>query len=126
MNVAAERAPRPRRLRREMKTVRAMIALSCEARHEGSAGLCSDCNELWDYAQARVDRCPFKDCKPTCVNCTVHCYKPTMRERIREVMRFSGPRMMWRHPVLAIMHLLDGRREPQVLRRDAPDQGLRR
>jgi len=28
-----------------------------------------------------------------------------MRGRITEVMRFAGPRMTWRHPLLAIQHL---------------------
>ena len=35
-----------------------------------------------------------------------HCYKPEMRERIRQVMRYSGPRMITKHPVAAIRHLL--------------------
>ena len=35
-----------------------------------------------------------------------------MRERVREVMRYSGPRMLWRHPVLAAAHLMDGRKTP--------------
>ena len=33
-----------------------------------------------------------------------------MREEVREVMRHSGPRMLRRHPLLAVAHLLDGRR----------------
>ena len=39
--------------------------------------------------------------------------------RVREMMRYAGPRMLWRHPVLAIRHLLDGRRP-------APDLPARR
>lgn len=34
-----------------------------------------------------------------------------MREKIRAVMRFSGPRMLLVHPVLAVRHLLESRRE---------------
>ena len=33
------------------------------------------------------------------------------REFAREVMRYAGPRMMTRHPYLALMHLVDGRRK---------------
>ena len=101
-----------RRLRREMKTVRAMIALYCRDRHGTRRDLCRDCCCLWGYAQRRVDRCPFRGEKPTCVSCTVHCYSPAMRDRIREVMRYAGPRMIWRHPVLALWHFIDGRQPP--------------
>jgi len=34
-----------------------------------------------------------------------------MRERIRSVMRYAGPRMMYRHPLLAFHHLIDGMRK---------------
>src|SRR5688572_3866467 len=104
------------RLRRELTTVHRMILLSCRARH-GGAGLCLTCDELWAYAQARVERCPFHEDKPTCVQCTIHCYKPSMRERIKDVMRYAGPRMIWRHPLLAIGHVLDSRRPAPELPR---------
>jgi len=32
-----------------------------------------------------------------------------MREKVREVMRYSGPRMILRHPWLALMHVVDKR-----------------
>ena len=64
-----------------------------------------------DYATRRLDRCVFGDDKPTCANCKVHCYTATKREEVRVVMRYAGPRMMWRHPVLALAHIVDGRRE---------------
>jgi hypothetical protein len=68
-----------------------------------------------DYATRRIDRCIFGEAKPTCARCTVHCYNATMRERVRSVMRYAGPRMLWRHPILAIAHMLDGRREAPEL-----------
>jgi hypothetical protein len=86
----------------EKQTITAMVRLFC-ARHHGQA-LCSDCAELLAYAQARLDRCPFCEDKPACVDCAVHCYKPAMRARIQSVMRFAGPRMLWRHPWLALVH----------------------
>jgi hypothetical protein len=62
------------------------------------------------YSERRLERCVFGDAKPTCSNCVVHCYRKDMRERIRDVMSWAGPRMLLRHPVLAIRHMLDGRR----------------
>ncbi len=101
-----------RRIQRELKTVHAMLQLFCRRRH-GATTLCVECAPLWDYARARVEACPFCPDKPTCVKCPVHCYKPEMRERIRRVMRYAGPRMLWRHPWLALLHLWDGRQDRQ-------------
>lgn len=98
------------RIERERKTVEAMIRLSCRSRH-GDRDLCPTCEELRTYAGQRLEACPYGEGKPACAHCSVHCYKPQMREQIREVMRYSGPRMIWRHPVLAVLHLLDGRRK---------------
>lgn len=110
---------RERRLRRERRTVEAMIALHCRARHRGGRDLCEACRELRDYARRRVERCPFGPDKPTCARCPVHCYAAAQRDRIRAVMRYAGPRMLWRHPLLALFHFLDGRRAAPPLRRGA-------
>jgi hypothetical protein len=99
-----------RRLARERRTINAMIAIYCRDHHQ-RRGLCVACAGLAEYAGARLDRCPYGTAKPTCVNCPIHCYAQRMRDAVREVMRYAGPRMLRRHPVLAIAHLLDGRRE---------------
>jgi hypothetical protein len=99
------------RTRRERKTVSVMIGMYCRARHNGHAGtLCDRCTALHDYAMERIDKCPYCLAKPTCANCPIHCYKRDQRERVRKVMRFAGPRMLARHPVLALLHKLDGLR----------------
>ncbi len=89
-----------------------MVGIYCHNRHGTRGELCGECRQLLDYAHARLDRCPFQEDKTTCANCPVHCYKPEMRERVRSVMRYAGPRMLYRHPFLAVLHLLvDGRRK---------------
>ncbi|MEP7181183.1 MAG: nitrous oxide-stimulated promoter family protein [Betaproteobacteria bacterium] len=98
-----------RRLR-ELATIRAMILLYCGEHHGRKSELCAECAPLHGYATRRLERCVFGDAKPTCANCTVHCYSAAMREQIRVVMRYAGPRMLFRHPVLGIAHLNDGRR----------------
>lgn len=98
-----------RRIARELATLRAMIGIHCRGNHGAAAGLCGDCGALWEYAKRRVERCPHGADKPTCANCATHCFQPEMRERIGEVMRYAGPRMAWRHPVLSLFHFLDGR-----------------
>lgn len=96
------------RIAREKRTVEAMISLYCKEQHKPSNELCPQCRDLLDYAWRRVDRCPFADKKPTCAKCTVHCYNPMMRQVVAQVMRYSGPRMLSKHPLLAVAHLIDG------------------
>ena len=96
---------------RELETLGAMIRMYCDHHHSHRDGrLCTECTELAKHACRRLERCVFGDAKPTCSNCVVHCYRADMRERVREVMRWAGPRMLFRHPVLAIQHMIDGRR----------------
>ena len=93
------------------------MALYCH-HHHGTGSLCDACSELLEYADRRLDLCPYGPDKPTCANCPIHCYRPDPRQRMREVMRYAGPRMLARHPYLAIMHMIDGRRaEPPLPRR---------
>jgi predicted amidophosphoribosyltransferase len=99
------------RMVRELRTIEAMIALYCADKHKSHNGLCDECRALFDYAQARLERCPFQENKTTCARCPVHCYKPAMRQQIRVVMRYAGPRMLYHHPVLAVRHLFDDRRK---------------
>ncbi len=112
-----ENQPPNRRVDREAEKLRLMLELFCHDQHGTANGLCDTCRALWDYAQGRLAKCPLRDDKPTCANCTVHCYKPSMRAQVREVMRYAGPRMLYRHPVLAVRHLIDGRRGAPTSRR---------
>ena len=100
---------------KEKKLVSQMISLYCKKKHSGRHGLCRDCAELDDYARARSDRCPFMETKTFCSNCKVHCYQPAMRGKIRDVMRFSGPRMIFHHPVTAICHVIETKKEKKRL-----------
>lgn len=101
----------------EKLLVSEMIALYCRKQHKTPKGqLCPACQELQDYALARIDKCPFMETKTFCSACKVHCYKPAMREQIRAVMRWAGPRMLPVHPVLSVKHVavtLKAKREAQ-------------
>lgn len=102
-----------RRRRREAKTLTAMVGLYCHGHHGTDCShLCTECQSLLDYAITRLTRCPYGALKPTCADCPIHCYKPQQRQQIRNVMRYAGPRMLLRHPILAVLHLLDGFRRP--------------
>ena len=66
----------------------------------------------------RIEKCPFMETKTFCSNCRVHCYRAEMREKIREVMRFSGPRMIFYHPVMAVRHVVSSIREKKRMERE--------
>ena len=80
--------------------------LYCQGNHGKSESLCEECRSLLEYAWQRLDRCKFGEQKPNCSKCSIHCYRPEMRERVVAVMRYSGPRMLCRNPLAAIRHLL--------------------
>ena len=94
------------RITREKKIVELMIRLYCK-RKERNRELCPACQDLLKYAHARLEHCPFGEKKSTCRLCTVHCYKPEMRQRMQSVMRYAGPRMLLYHPIAAIRHLME-------------------
>ncbi len=97
---------------REKRIVGEMIMLYCHGNHGTKKKvLCPDCTELLSYAKQRSEKCPFMEQKTFCSNCVVHCYKPDMREKIRRVMRWSGPRMIFHHPLMAIRHVIESKKE---------------
>ena len=97
--------PSRSRIDREKRTVEYMVGLYCKKK-EGHPTLCAECAALIRYAHERLDRCAFGEAKTSCRRCPVHCYRPAMQEKMRRVMRFSGPRMLLYSPRTAIAHWL--------------------
>lgn len=89
----------------EEKIIEFMVKLYCKKNHKQE--LCSKCQELLDYSKQRTEKCPRKSEKTFCASCPIHCYKPEMREQIKMVMKFSGPRMIIYNPKMAISHIKD-------------------
>ncbi|MFX1326740.1 MAG: nitrous oxide-stimulated promoter family protein [Promethearchaeota archaeon] len=92
-------------LEKERKTIRTMISMYCKNNHDLNSEFCESCLEILEYANKRLDYCQFGEDKPTCEKCPIHCYKLDMREKIRKVMRYSGPRMIYSHPIMGFRHL---------------------
>lgn len=97
----------------EKKLIPEMIRIYCLGNHkesrkeEGVKGkeLCSKCKELAEYAEFRLEKCPFKKNKGFCSFCKIHCYKPEYRAEMKKVMRYSGSRMLFTHPIFALSHV---------------------
>ncbi|MGN1385003.1 MAG: nitrous oxide-stimulated promoter family protein [Bacillus sp. (in: firmicutes)] len=106
------------RMKRERQTISLMISLYCKSEHKQNE-LCEECQKLKDYAFFRLEKCPFQEKKPACQNCKIHCYKPDMRQQVKEVMRKSGPKVLVHNPYYAIMHLIDNfRKAPDLPKRN--------
>lgn len=117
----------PHNIELDRRTVTAMIHIYCEDVHKSARGtLCDSCESLRGYADVRLEKCPFGSEKTTCRECPIHCYRPVERADMKTVMRFAGPRMLWRHPWLALRHLWLERKgpppwPPQKRKRREPD-----
>ena len=94
------------RIEREKQVVGQMIEIYCRRHHRPAEGyLCGECSQLLEYAHKRLDRCPFGNGKSSCRKCKIHCYSPENREKIRQIMKYVGPRMLFIHPLSALRHL---------------------
>lgn len=96
------------RIDREKKTIKLMIDIYCQKKHGNKKGeLCEECAELLEYAHKRLSFCKFGENKSTCSICPIHCYKKDMKEKVKEVMKFSGPRLIIYNPVELLRHALN-------------------
>ncbi|MFT6925720.1 MAG: hypothetical protein ACJAZP_001309 [Psychromonas sp.] len=102
----------PKKLGLEFKTIKAMVTIYCQKHHgaavtiSGQKTVCASCTEFLLYANEKLDRCPYGQHKPTCNKCPIHCYKKAQREQARIIMRYAGPRMLFKHPILAVKHMM--------------------
>ena len=96
------------RIDREKKTIKLMINIYCRKNHRKKEGqLCDECQELLEYAHKRLSFCKFGENKSTCSRCPIHCYKKDMKEKVKKVMKFSGPRLLIYNPIELIKHTLN-------------------
>ena len=90
MNIEKKRA-------HEIQLLSEMIDLYAKKHH-------INCDDLKQYAIKRTISCPFMEQKTFCSACKVHCYQEEYRIKIKEIMRYSGPRLFFSHPILVIRH----------------------
>jgi hypothetical protein len=108
-----------KRMKRERKTIETMVNIYCHGHHKTNGTLCAECQAFKEYAFLRLSKCPFQDKKTTCGKCVIHCYKPDMKQKVREVMRYSGPRLLLHNPSLVLHHAWDAHRKPPTLDKTA-------
>jgi hypothetical protein len=128
---------RDRQVAKDTRTMGDFVGIWCDAHHRdcerapiasdaavlGVYGrrppvLCEECAAHLRYGEARRAYCP-KDPKPFCAHCDSHCYTSDEAEWQRQMMRFSGPRSMWRG------HMIDGLKHMREAKRHRADQERR-
>ncbi|WP_419060715.1 nitrous oxide-stimulated promoter family protein [Enteroscipio rubneri] len=115
MRVMQDSPRTAKRRAREKRTISQMVALYCAGNHDGNArselahcgeAVCPACADVDAYAVLRTERCRRMEAKTSCEKCGNHCYTTDKRDEICAVMRYAGPRMLGKHPVAAVRHLL--------------------
>ena len=81
----------------------------------GKRKVCPECAKLLGHAVTKRAICTMEP-KPACRLCTEHCYADHYRQRIREVMKFSGRHLILRGQLHLLFHFLE--RPPK----DAPEK----
>lgn len=93
---------------KDIAVLEKMARIYCKGQHHTKKGLCPECQEVLDYAVARREKCRYGDNKPFCAHCQSKCYKPSIQEEVRKIMRYAGPRSIFYVPHLVILHAIEG------------------
>lgn len=109
----------------EKKLIPQMVKIYCKGhKHErGEDELCPECRELLDYSLFRLDKCPFKKNKQFCSFCKIHCYKPDMKVKIKDIMKYSGPKLLFSHPIFSISHVVQMIKYKKSLKKKEKEEG---
>jgi len=95
------------KIEREQETILKMVRIYCDRFHGPDGDMCSGCRDLAGYAVNSVSRCPYGANKPVCGRCPANCFSKDRYLSLSAIMRYAGPRMLYKHPLLAVRHLLD-------------------
>ena len=99
------------RITRETESLLKMVEIFCNGHHGFDGELCDDCRDLSENAMACVSLCPYGAGKPVCGRCPTNCFPDGNYARIKTVMRYAGPKMLYKHPLLTAIHLFDAMRK---------------
>lgn len=95
-----------KRIEKEKEIVGLMIKLYCIKHHMDADSPCHQCLEILEYAKKQLNGCKHGDSKGFCSKCTAPCYRQDMRARIKEIMKFSGPRLILYEPYEFVKHII--------------------
>jgi len=108
--------PKLNHIKREQRTITHMISIYCHGQGHAVSGMCADCGSILRYAEERISSCPYRGSpKPACGLCRTNCFTPEMQRRFAQIMRYAGPKMLVRHPLLTLVHVWDAVRAQKKL-----------
>ncbi len=84
---------------KEKKIISLMIDIYCKKHSD------IDKDKLKNYAYMKIERCPRMKEKTFCSKCPIQCYNKEYQMQIKKVMKYSGKRLIFIHPLLVIKHL---------------------
>ena len=113
LNIQSSSYSEPSIIKREKKAAEFSVQIYCNAKHKAHDDLCLECSEFLTYAKERLENCPYQTKKPACGVCDLSCYNPKKKEKGLAVFPYSGPRMFFKHPIVAIRHVIDAFNNPQ-------------
>jgi hypothetical protein len=70
----------------------------------GSRTICTECASFLEYAVVKRLNCPLEAEKPSCKHCRIHCYAPQQRDKVREMMSYSGRNLMLQGRLDYLLH----------------------
>ncbi len=70
----------------------------------GKRQMCAECAGFMTYAVARRLKCPLEAEKPSCKHCRIHCYAAPQLAKVKEIMAYSGRKLMMRGRLDYIWH----------------------
>lgn len=96
----------------EKETIRKMFGIYCKNNHGVSTGkkLCPKCTALLATAMLKMNRCPYGITKPICDKCKTPCFGTAQTKEFLEIMKGAQTRMFFKHPMMAMKHMLYGMR----------------
>lgn len=92
----------------DRRTVEAIGQIYCHDHHgnaeRDSGGLCANCREAIELTIQRTEACPHGH-SGNCEDCKTHCQHGQAQENIKKIMRYSAPRMAYKHPIMTLRYI---------------------
>jgi len=106
-----------REMKKDIRLIGKFVEVYCSGKHPemeksplmlpenlGRRRICSECASFMNYAVERRLKCPLEAEKPSCKKCRIHCYAGEQRAKVKEIMAYSGRRLMMRGRVDYVWH----------------------
>lgn len=113
MEVWTDLKPVQDRREKERRLLSCMVAYYCRKNHGNRVRLCPECADVDRFIRQRC-HCPRQEATRLCRSCPAQCGRPELKEKLRRMVRYACPRMLFRHPVTVSRYVAAARREKKA------------